>query len=116
MMRQVELHVGILTGNGMINHLRRAHRVHLPQIGYVTVVVRPITASHFCDHASKYWLECEKDSVDVIDIKFHAILLLGLNLGIRKDEVRELRVDHVTFDDGQILSAITEAINHVKFN
>ena len=81
---------GVAQGNPLIENrdislLRRAHRVHLAKVGALTLKARPITAAIVCDLAAKFW-----EDGDALYSLLHAILLTGLNLGLRYDEISKL--------------------------
>lgn len=73
-----------LVSNPDVSSLRRAHRVHLSRYGTISLKARPVTATQICEHAEKFWFGCGSN-VDARDIQLHAILVLGLNLGLRFD-------------------------------
>ncbi len=104
-----------LTMNPEIAALRRAHRVILAQRGIQTLRANPITPTHICDHAEYYWyggLHLNGDEPDARDVQLHAIMVLGLNMGMRFDEVQKLSLDHLTIlSDGTTLE-ITESIKN----
>ncbi len=54
-------------------------------MGTVSVKARPLTTEIVCEHAAKLWLYGNEE-----DALFHAIFVLGLNLGSCFDEVRKL--------------------------
>ena len=76
-----------LIGNRDITKLRRAHRIHLANLGIVSLRARPLTAAIVCDHAAKFWYRDNDE-----DILLHAIFVVGLNLGLRFDEVSDLEM------------------------
>ena len=80
-----------------ITKLRRAHRVHLSKLGVLSIKARPLTCAIVCDHAAKFW--CKGNDEDVL---IHAIFAVGLNLGLRYDEVSELRIEYVSVTSGSI--------------
>lgn len=103
--------------NPDIESLRRAHRVHLSRYGSVTLRARPITSEQVCNHAEKFWfgadsLEENRKQPDSRDILLHAILCLGLNVGLRFDEVSKLSMEHLTIDSGQITFTIVQSIKN----
>jgi len=89
-----------LTGNEDIKKLRAAHRVYLSQIGRSKVRTRPLPMGLVCEHASRFWLGCGRE-IDNRDILLHAILIVGLNLGLRYDEVHKLQISNVTVNPGE---------------
>lgn len=61
---------------------RRAHRVHLARFGNLTTRAAPITAAQVCDLAEIFWFG-SSDAVHIQNVAFHAVLVIGLNLGLR---------------------------------
>lgn len=107
---------GIARGNPLINNpdldqLRRAHRVHLARYGVISLKARPITAHMVCDHAERFWYGCGR-ALDVRDIMLHSIFVLGLNLGLRFDEINKLKVEHVSVTSDGVIITMTEAIKN----
>lgn len=91
--------------------LRRAHRVHLSRYGAVALRARPIKAAQVCSHAEKFWFG-SLAGVDARDIQLHAILVLGLNLGVRFEEIAKLTTQHISIDDGSVILTITVSIKN----
>lgn len=105
-----------LTANDDVKQLRATHRVHLSQIDRIKMRPRPLPMSLVCEHAIRYWFGCGQ-AIDYRDVILHAIILLGLNAGLRYDEVAKLRASHVTVNSGDIgtgsiILTITEAIKN----
>lgn len=86
-----------LIGNPDIARLRRAHRIHLCSLGILTVQALPMTAGIVSDFAKEFWLKGS-----VVDVLLHAILVTGLNLGMRYDEIHKLTTDHVCITSNSI--------------
>lgn len=86
-----------LIGNSDITKLRQAHRVHLSRVGVISVKAQPLTVETVCDHAAKYWQRGNDE-----DVLLHAIFLVGLNLGLRYDEVGKLSIDYVSVTSDSI--------------
>lgn len=84
-----------LVNNSDVDQVRRAHRVHLARYVAISLKARPIKNVIVCDHAELYWYG-EILHPDARDIQLHAILVFGLNLGLRFDEISKIRVDHVS--------------------
>lgn len=109
-----------LNGNPDIASLRRAHSVHLARYGTMSLRARPVTAGIVRVHAERFWysdkepnkFECGLPRGDVRDILLHAILVVGLHLGLRFDEVSKLKTEHVSTFSGQVTMTLTEAIKN----
>ena len=86
-----------LIGNRDITKLRRAHRIHLAHFGIVSLRARPLTAGIVCDHAAKFWHQNNDE-----DILLHAIFVVGLNLGLRFDEVSDLEMKFLSVTSNDI--------------
>jgi len=86
-----------LIGNRDIAKLRRAHRIHLGHLGIVSMSARPLTVALVCDHAAKYWYRGNDE-----DVLLHAIFVVGLNLGLRFDEVSNLELKYVSVTSNSI--------------
>ena len=86
-----------LIENRDITKLRRAHRVHLSKLGVLTISARPITAGIICDHAAKFWYNGNDE-----DILLHSIFVLGINLGLRYDEVSNLEMKFVSISSDSV--------------
>ena len=52
-----------------------------------------------CEHAVRFWFGCGQ-TIDNRDILLHAILILGLNLGLRHDEVKKMKIENVSVIPG----------------
>lgn len=72
----------------------RAYGVHLARYGNVKHRTRPITAEIVCDHAKHFWFGFAE--FEVMDIIFYFICVLGLNRGLRFDEISKLRLENVS--------------------
>lgn len=105
-----------LTGNDDVKKLRAAHRVHLSQSDRSKFRPRPLNLGHVCEHATRFWLG-NGGEIDQRDVLLHAIMIVGLNLGLRYDEVHKVQISHVTVNPGingtgSILLSITEALKN----
>lgn len=105
-----------LIGNDDIKKLRVTHRVHLSQIDRIKIRARPLPISLVAEHANVFWFGCGKD-INYKDVLLHTIMLVGLNCGLRYDEVHKLKISHVTInsgelDTGSIILTITERIKN----
>ncbi len=87
----------LLTNNLDITLLRRAHRVILAKHGGMGIKARPITVAIVCSHAEMFWFGGEKPA-NLCDIELHCILVLGMHLGLRFDEISKLKVEHISTD------------------
>ncbi len=72
--------------------------------------------SHVCDHSKKFWFG-KKGHVDYCDVMLHAVLVVGLNIGLRFDEVNNLKIGHVTVHPsvtwtGRMEMSLTEDIRN----
>lgn len=110
------LPTGIANGNPLKNNpdldaLRRAHRVHLARFGAVTLRAQPITPGIIVDHAEKYWFALDRVP-DVCDVQLHAIMVVGLNLGMQFDEVRKINMENISVTSDGILITIYEIIKN----
>eukprot|EP00178_Gracilaria_changii_P020163 TRINITY_DN585_c0_g2_i2.p1 TRINITY_DN585_c0_g2~~TRINITY_DN585_c0_g2_i2.p1 ORF type:complete len:424 (-),score=38.19 TRINITY_DN585_c0_g2_i2:1118-2389(-) len=83
-----------LVRNPDFEQFRRAYRVNLARYGNIKHRARPITAEMLCDHAENYWFGSSQ--MEIMDIVFHSVCVLGLNLGLRYDEVSKLRMENVS--------------------
>jgi len=100
-----------LVGNPDLDSLRRAHRVHLARYGVVTLKARPITVEHVCDMAERFWYGRDGETA-ICDVELHAVLVLGLNLGLRYDEISKLKAEHVSVGSGGETLTLCEAIKN----
>ena len=100
-----------LIGNPELDALRRAHRVHLAHFGTSTLRAKPITANHVCDMAERFWYGRGKP-VLVEDVLLHAILVTGLNMGMRYDEITKLRVENVSVGSGGCTMTLNQSIKN----
>ena len=113
---QVDESAGKATGNPLIGNsdlqaLRKAHRVHLAHQGFVTLRSRPITVANICDLAEKYWYGTEQATA-AADVLLHAILVVGLNLGLRYEEIKKLKVLNVSVGSGGCTLTLLESIKN----
>ena len=64
----------------------------LSALGRVSNTAAPIRVKHVLEHEKKFLLE---RNVDFRDLLLHAIPLVGMNCGMRFDEVTKVRMDSV---------------------
>lgn len=100
-----------LIGNPELEALRRAHRVHLAHYGVMTLRARPITSEHVCDIAERFWYG-RGSPVLIEDVLLHAILVVGLNLGLRYDEITKIRVENVSIYSGGCTMTMNQSIKN----
>lgn len=81
--------------NPDLDQLRQTRPVHLERYEYISLKSRPITVSILCDHAEMFWFG-RKESPYISDVQLHSILVLGLNLGLRFEEVSKLGTEQVS--------------------
>ena len=103
--------MGTWIGNPELDALRRAHRVHFAHFGVTKVRSRPITASHVCDLAESFWYG-KNAPVHLEDVLLHAVLVVGLNLGLRYDEITKLRIESKSVYSGGCTMTINESIKN----
>lgn len=87
-----------LTGNEDLKILRSKHRKQLSKLGRLKTRPTPLSMAHVCEHAERFWFTDSK--VDYRDALLHAIMLVGLNLGMRYDEIQKVEIGHVTVNPG----------------
>ncbi len=63
----------------------------------MSIKARPITTAIVCSHAEMFWFGGEKPA-NLSDIELHSILVLGMHLGLRFDEISKLKVEHISTD------------------
>lgn len=100
-----------LIQNPELETLKRAHKVHLARLGVVKIRRAPITVSLIADHAAQFWIGAN-DSDDIRDVLLHSILLVGINLGLRYDEVMKLRVEHLSTNSDGVTFTLNESIKN----
>lgn len=100
-----------LIGNLDISLLRRAHRVHLANYSIVSVKAMQITGDIVYDYTQAFWYK-----VSDIDVLLYEIPVLGFNLGLRYDEISNLKVEHALFVSGSITLTILESIKTQLLN
>lgn len=94
-----------LNENKSIKNLCISHRVRIAQLGNAPMKARPLTASIVCSLAEYYWFlgkYVNSNQPDPRDIMLHAILVTGLNIGLRFDETQKLNIENVSVDGGAI--------------
>lgn len=105
-----------LVGNPRIDELYRIHRVRLSKLGVVVKKKQPLTASQICHHAELFWFGSDITrstlGIDPRDIELLAVLVLGISLGLRSDEVAKLDVEQVSVDGRKVTLNITESIKN----
>lgn len=104
-----------LIGNADATKLRKSHRVMLALIGDVNEKARPITAAQVCEHASRFWCGSKtfrEKGLNCIDVLLHAVLVIGLNMGMRFDEIGKLEVCNVSLVAVYLTLALNEAIKY----
>lgn len=82
-----------LIENPDLDMFRKAHRLLLARYGYVQI--EQITVSPICAHVEYFWF-WKQGSVDERDVKLHASIVLGINLGLRYYEIRNIQTENVS--------------------
>ncbi len=88
-----------LSNNEEIKQLRASNRVFLIKLGRGKKRARPLSVALVCEHATRYWFGCGKP-IDCRDVLLHAIMVVGLNVGLRYDEVCKMKIEDVTVTPG----------------
>lgn len=108
-----------LKENDNIEALRKAHGAHMSCYGPVTLRDRPITAIRVCSYAKLFWfvstqLHKETSSSSRREVQLHPILCIGMNFGLRYDELSRLTMDYFSADLGESTMTINEKMkkNH----
>ncbi|PXF39657.1 hypothetical protein BWQ96_09131 [Gracilariopsis chorda] len=83
-----------LERNPDFEQFRRAYKVNLARYGNMKQRARPLTAEIVCDHAEQFWFG--SSNLDVMDIIFHSVCVIALNLGLSFDEISKLKMEHVS--------------------
>ena len=83
-----------LVGNEDIQNLRSSHKMYLSHIGRSKKRARPLTIALICEHALRFWFGSGR-GIDNRDILPHAMITIGLNLGLGHDEVNKMKVENV---------------------
>lgn len=114
---------GLGTGNPLNSNpdiiaLRRSHRIMLAQYERITMKAQPITASIVCEHSRKFWyggtdLESTNGPL-AMDVLLHAVLLVGMNLGLRYDEMSKLRSELVSVTVNSVTLTIRTTVKNCK--
>ncbi len=89
-----------LNSNEDIKRLRASHRVYLAQIGRAKKRARPLLIAQVCEHVERFWFGSGRQ-IDNRDVLLHAIIVVGLNLGLRYDEAHKMRIENVSLIPGQ---------------
>ena len=79
-----------MEGHAFIKQFRRMFERKLATMGKVAITASPIQIEHVVEHAKKFLL-C--DSSDLRDELLHALLLTGMNCGMRLDELTKIRME-----------------------
>ncbi len=56
---------------------------------------RPLRIAQVCEHAERSWFGSGR-KIDYRDVLLHAIIVVGLNLGLRYDEADKMRIENVS--------------------
>ena len=88
-----------LEGNDDLAKLRISHKVYLSRLGRSKKRARALPIALVCEHALRFWFCCG-NSIDNRDVLIHAVLLLGLNFGLRHDEVNKMKIENVSVMPG----------------
>lgn len=91
--------------------MRKSHRANLARHGSLSLRARPITAEQVCLHAEQFWFGSDKN-VDKRDVLLHAVLVLGLNMGMRYDEIFKLTAGHLSVIGGNVALTLAVAIKN----
>lgn len=82
-----------LTGNIDIVAIHRAHRVHLARQGNMSPKAWHLMVAIIYDHCKHFSFgQTWSSSIDARDVQLDDILVLGIHLGLRYDEVGKLQV------------------------
>ena len=79
-----------LEGNKCISEFRKMYVKKLSTLGRITKSADPIESEHIIEHGKKFLLHC---NVDTRDILLHAFLLVGMNCGMRFDELSKVKLE-----------------------
>ena len=87
-----------MTGNRAIEEIRSQHRVHLSELKKVSQQKLPLEISQVIEHAKLFWFKDHDrfDSIDYRDVSLHCALVIGLNIGLRFDEIHKLDIGYVS--------------------
>jgi len=104
-----------LNGNPDITNLLKCHKVYLAKYGRTELRARPMTAAIITMHARLYWYDGEVSryrGLDVRDVLIHAAIVVGMNIGLRYDEVTKLKVESLSVLPDEIRMTIVESIKN----
>jgi len=75
-----------LIANPELDALKRAHSAYLAYYGVMKIRAKRITGEHVCNIAEHLWYGMG-EIVGVQGVPLHAIMVVGLNLGMRYEEI-----------------------------
>ena len=90
--------------------LRKAYRVHLAHLGFATIRSRSNTAANISDLAETFWYG--RGNVTAAPVLIHTILVVGLSLGLRYDEIKKFKVENVSVGSGGCTLTLLESISN----
>lgn len=81
--------------------------MNFAKYGSLSLKDRPLTADIVCAHADKFW--CSGNDEDIF---LHSVLVTGMNLGLRFDEVAKLKIQFVSVLSTSITLTLREVIKN----
>ncbi len=84
-----------MSRNPDIDKLRSVHRVCLARVRKAKIMPRTLQVGHTAENAEQFWLG-SNILRDYRDILLRAIMVVGLNQGLRNDEIQKLTIGSVT--------------------
>lgn len=85
----------------------RAERVQLASYGILQKGACPFSVHHALLQAEEYWYgDCK--TVQSLDVMLHAVIVLGLYLGLRFDEIQKIKMENISETSGKCTVSITE--------
>lgn len=97
-----------LVNNEDLNRFRKAYGVTLGRHGLLKHRARPITAGIICNLAEHFRVG-KSGVVCAENILLHSILVIGVHLGLRYDDILELSYDHVRITTNNVKLTIPAA-------
>ncbi len=72
----------------------------MAQIGRAKNRARPLLIAQVCEHAERFWFGYGR-LIDYREVVVHAIIVVGLNLGLHHGEAHKMRIENVPVFPGQ---------------
>ena len=104
-----------LKGNMDVTAFISSHKISLAEANYAETKNNPITVSQVAHHAEKFWFggtTLSNRLPNKRDVALHAALIVGMNMGMRFDELSKIHISEVSVDNGKVVMNLRQKIKN----